>query len=104
MLLATPPVEKLFQENGIMLDDKIDTVVITFDQTINYEKLTRPAPSFEMAATSSLPTQFQLSHRGWVYTDYGAMCAFITASTGKNRNIWENLTGKLWIIYWIEQG
>lgn len=84
-LLATPPVEKLFQDNGIMLDDKDpDTVVITFDQTINYEKLTL-ACTFIRNGCDFIATHpdFNCPTEDGFIPDCGAMCAFITASTGK---------------------
>jgi HAD superfamily hydrolase (TIGR01450 family) len=84
-LAATPIVEKQFQSDGIILEDKHpDAVVIAFDKTLTYEKLTL-ACTFIRNGSDFIATHpdFNCPTEDGFIPDCGAMCAFITASTGK---------------------
>lgn len=83
-LLATPAVEKDFCDSGIHLDDKNpDAVVMAFDITLNYKKLTL-ACTFIRNGCDFIATHpdFNCPTEDGFIPDCGAMCAFITASTG----------------------
>lgn len=83
-LLATPVVEKHFLDNGIQLEDKKpDAVILAFDTTLNYEKLTK-ACTFIRNGCDFIATHpdFNCPTEDGFIPDCGAMCAFITASTG----------------------
>lgn len=83
-LLATEEVYRQFAENGIKLvSDNADAVVITFDKSLTYDKLSHACELIrngsEFIATHpdiNCPTE-----DGFI-PDCGAMCALITASTG----------------------
>ncbi len=83
-LLGTPILEKDFQDKGIELtEDNPDAVVVGFDTTLNYEKLSQACtlirsgiPFIATHPDNNCPTE-----TGPI-PDCGAMCAFITQSTG----------------------
>jgi 4-nitrophenyl phosphatase len=84
-LLATPIVEKHFINSGISLDDKEPAaVVVSFDITLTYEKLNIACAhirnGIDFIATHP---DFNCPTEDGFIPDCGAMCAFITASTGK---------------------
>ncbi|HHU78642.1 MAG: HAD-IIA family hydrolase [Caldicoprobacterales bacterium] len=82
-LLGTPALEKDFSDNGIRLTDKDpDAVVVGFDTTLTYEKLSKACtlirnnvPFLATHPDNNCPTEFG------PIPDCGAMCAFITRST-----------------------
>lgn len=83
-LLAAPDVEKHFLNNGIILEDKNpDAVVLAFDTTLNYQKLTL-ACTFIRKGCDFIATHpdFNCPTEDGFIPDCGAMIAFITASTG----------------------
>lgn len=83
-LLGTPALEQDFENNGIQLTDTHpDAVVVGFDTTLTYEKLEKACtlirsqvPFLATHPDNNCPTEF-----GYI-PDCGAMCAFITQSTG----------------------
>ena len=99
-LLGTPPLVKDFEDAGINLfkpevDEKEgfvpcdttnipDIVVIGFDKTLTYEKLTNACTYIRNGALF-LATHLDINcpMKGGFIPDCGAMCALITLSTGK---------------------
>ena len=83
-LLGTPLLEEDFQSRGIRLtEDNPDAVVVGFDTTLTYEKLSKACafirngvPFIATHPDNNCPTE-----DGFI-PDCGAMCAFITQSTG----------------------
>lgn len=84
-LLATPIVEKHFRDSGIFLDNtNPDAVVIAFDTTLTYEKLTLACTLIRNGCDFiATHPDFNCPTEDGFIPDCGAMCAFITASTGK---------------------
>jgi len=83
-LLATQIVEDHFRESGIRLSkENADAVVLTFDMTINYDKLNQACRLIRNGRDfiASHPDLNCPTEDGFI-PDCGAMCAFITASTG----------------------
>lgn len=83
-LVGTPLLEECFSAAGIRLsDEKADIVVIAFDTTLTYEKLTK-ACTFIRNGSIFLATHPDLNcpTEDGCIPDCGAMCAMITASTG----------------------
>lgn len=88
-LLAPPAVEENFRNSGIQMDDQNpDAVVVAFDTTINYEKLTL-ACTFIRNGSHFIATHpdFNCPTEDGFIPDCGAMCAFITASTGEKPKV-----------------
>lgn len=84
-LLGTPALEKEFTDGGIRLvDDNPDIVVAGFDTTVTYDKLSK-ACAFIREGSVFLATHpdFNCPTESGFIPDCGAICAFITASTGK---------------------
>lgn len=83
-LVGTPMLHDDFEKNGIRLvQDKPDVVVVGFDTTITYDKLSR-ACKFIREGAPFIATHLDLNcptENGFI-PDCGAICAFITASTG----------------------
>ncbi len=83
-LLGTPMLYDDFEKRGIRLvQDKPDVVVVGFDTTITYDKLCR-ACKFIREGAPFIATHLDLNcptEDGFI-PDCGAICAFITASTG----------------------
>lgn len=83
-LLSTQIVEDHFRESGINLSkEDADAVVLTFDMSINYDKLTQACRLIRNGRDfiASHP-DFNCPTEDGFIPDCGAMCAFITASTG----------------------
>ncbi len=84
-LVGTPPLVECFKEAGIKLvDDKPDIVVIGFDTTLTYEKLSN-ACTFIREGALFLATHLDINcptETGFI-PDCGAFCAAISLSTGK---------------------
>lgn len=83
-LLGTPMLYDEFRNGGIRLvQDKPDVVVVGFDTTLTYDKLCC-ACKFIRQGASFIATHLDLNcptEDGFI-PDCGAICAFITASTG----------------------
>lgn len=83
-LLGTPMLEEDFARRGInLVQEEPDLVVVGFDTTITYEKLTI-ACDFIREGKPFIATHPDLNcpvEDGFI-PDCGAICAFITASTG----------------------
>lgn len=83
-LLGTPMLVDDFTRRGVQLvDDHPDIVVAGFDTTITYEKLTK-ACTFIRNGAPFIATHpdFNCPTEDGFIPDCGAICAFITASTG----------------------
>lgn len=85
-LLGTKPLTDSFIEGGIKLvtDEKPDIVVVGFDQTLTYEKLSKACTYIREGAVF-LATHLDINcpvKDGFI-PDCGAICAAITLSTGK---------------------
>lgn len=83
-LLGTPQLEESFRQAGIRLTGgKPDIVVIAFDTTLTYEKITK-ACTYIRNGSLFLATHLDLNcptEDGFI-PDCGSICAMITASTG----------------------
>jgi HAD superfamily hydrolase (TIGR01457 family) len=82
-LLGTPMLEEDFQNRGIQLtEDNPDAVVVGFDTTLTYEKLTK-ACTFIRNGVPFIATHpdNNCPMEDGPIPDCGAMCAFITKST-----------------------
>ena len=84
-LMATEIVEKHFYESGINLSsENADAVVIAFDTSLTYEKLTIACTLIRNGSDFiATHPDFNCPTEDGFIPDCGAMCAFITASTGK---------------------
>ncbi|MBO6133284.1 MAG: HAD-IIA family hydrolase [Lachnospiraceae bacterium] len=86
-LLGTPALKTSFAEGGIPLFEGSegipDIVVVGFDQTLTYEKLTK-ACTYIRNGSQFLSTHMDINCpiEGGFIPDSGAICAAITASTG----------------------
>lgn len=83
-LLGTPMLEEQFIEEGVnLVEDNPDLVVAGFDTTITYDKLTH-ACNFIRGGATFIATHpdFNCPTEDGFIPDCGAICAFITASTG----------------------
>lgn len=85
-LLGTKPLTDSFIEGGINLvtDEKPDIVVVGFDQTLTYEKLSKACTYIREGAVF-LATHLDINCpvQGGFIPDCGAICAAITLSTTK---------------------
>lgn len=83
-LVGTELLEKSFEDGGIRLtEDKPDIVVLGFDTTLTYDKMTK-ACTFIRNGALFLATHLDLNcptEDGFI-PDCGAMCAMVEASTG----------------------
>ena len=88
-LVGTPPLVESFQEAGIHpVNEKPDIVVIGFDTTLTYEKLSN-ACTFIREGALFLATHLDINcptETGFA-PDIGAIIAFIEASTGRRPDI-----------------
>ncbi|AGI38859.1 HAD-IIA family hydrolase [Thermoclostridium stercorarium] len=84
-LMATEIVEKEFLERGINLcTDDADAVVVAFDTSLTYEKLNIACKLIRNGSDFiATHPDFNCPTEDGFIPDCGAMCAFITASTGK---------------------
>ena len=83
-LLGTKPLAESFREGGIIMDEEQpDIVVVGFDQTLTYEKLTK-ACTFIRNGALFLATHLDINCpvEGGFIPDCGAICAAISLSTG----------------------
>jgi 4-nitrophenyl phosphatase len=83
-LAGTPLLEESFRQGGIELTaDKPDIVVLAFDTSLNYEKITRTCTYIRNGALflATHPDLNCPTEDGYI-PDCGSICAMITASTG----------------------
>lgn len=82
-LVGTPELEKDFRENGIPLTKDAKIVVVSFDLTLTYEKLSHACTLIRNGALfySTHPDLNCPVKEGFI-PDSGAICAAVTASTG----------------------
>lgn len=84
-LFGTPDLEQVFQAAGFRLDDRAaEVVVLGFDMTIDYAKLTRLC-DLVRAGLPYIATHPDINCpvKGGVIPDIGAMMALVEASTGR---------------------
>ena len=83
-LVGTPDLEAAFRKGGIELSEKAEIVVVSFDTTLTYEKLNIACRLIrEGAEFLSTHPDFNCPVEGGYLPDSGAICALVTASTGK---------------------
>lgn len=84
-LVGTDILKESFAKSGInLIDDKPDIVVLGFDTTLTYEKITRACTYIrEGAIFLATHPDFNCPVEGGFIPDCGSMCAMIEASTGK---------------------
>lgn len=83
-LIGTPDLEKRFAQDGIELSEEADIVVVSFDTTLVYEKLSIGCRLIRNGAEFlSTHPDFNCPVEGGFIPDSGAICALVTASTGK---------------------
>lgn len=84
-LMATDIVEKSFYNSGINLSsESADAVVATFDTSLTYEKLSTACALIRNGSDFiATHPDFNCPTENGFIPDCGAICAFITASTGK---------------------
>jgi 4-nitrophenyl phosphatase len=87
-LLGTPELEEQFIKEGIDLVEKDpDLVVVGFDTTITYDRLSRACTFIRQGATFiATHPDFNCPTEDGFIPDCGAICAFITASTGEENS------------------
>ena len=83
-LLGTPELEEQFIKEGIdLVENDPDLVVAGFDTTITYDKLSHACTFIRKGATFiATHPDFNCPTEDGFIPDCGAICAFITASTG----------------------
>ncbi|MDD4125817.1 MAG: HAD-IIA family hydrolase, partial [Eubacteriales bacterium] len=86
-LVGTPALEKSFSDSAVRLSDgtEADIVVVSFDTTVTYEKLKNACNLINNGALfySTHPDLTCPVKDGFI-PDSGAICALITAATGKS--------------------
>lgn len=85
-LVGTPALEESFVKGGINLSDgtKADIVVVSFDTTVTYEKLKNACMLIDKGAIFySTHPDFVCPVKDGYIPDSGAICALVTAATGK---------------------
>lgn len=84
-LVGTPPLEESFRQAGIwLIQEQPDIVVVAFDTTLTYEKLSNACTYIRNGALF-LATHLDINcptENGFI-PDCGSFCAAITLSTGK---------------------
>ncbi|ACR79846.1 HAD-IIA family hydrolase [Kosmotoga olearia] len=84
-LLATPSVEKMFVDSGIILDEKDpDVVVLTYDKTLTFKKISKFCGFVRdgISYIASHPDINCPTERGFI-PDVGSFMALIKTSTGR---------------------
>lgn len=83
-IVGTPLLEEDFRAKGVnLVQDKPDLVVVSFDMTLTYEKLSK-ACTFIRRGADFIATHMDINcptEDGFI-PDCGAICSLITASTG----------------------
>ena len=85
-VVGTPQLEQVFLDYGVKLSDgsEADIVVSSFDTTLTYEKLVKACDLIRNGAIFySTHPDFNCPVENGFIPDSGAICALITASTGK---------------------
>lgn len=85
-ILGTPSLVKEFEEAGFALDwDAPEAVVVGFDTTLDYTRLCRTAfwISIDLPFLATHPDLVCPTDEPTVLVDCGAICACLTAATGK---------------------
>ena len=96
-LVGTPDLEKAFERAGICLSDEADIVVISFDTTLTYEKVNTACRLIRQgAAFLSTHPDFNCPVEGGFIPDSGAICAMVTASTGKKPRYFGKPSEDVW--------
>lgn len=84
-MLATPSVEKMFVDSGIILDEKDpDVVVLTYDKTLTFKKISKFCGFVRdgISYIASHPDINCPTERGFI-PDVGSFMALIKTSTGR---------------------
>lgn len=83
-VVGTPDLERAFLKEGIELSEEADIVIISFDTTLTYEKVNTACRLIRNGAEFfSTHPDFNCPVEGGFIPDSGAICAMVTASTGK---------------------
>lgn len=83
-VVGTPDLVRSFEEAGIRVEEDAPIVVASFDTTLTYDKLEKACRYIrEGAEFFSTHPDFNCPVEGGFIPDSGAICALITASTGK---------------------
>lgn len=83
-VVGTPDLIRSFEEAGIRVEEDAPIVVASFDTTLTYDKLEKACRYIrEGAEFLSTHPDFNCPVEGGFIPDSGAICALITASTGK---------------------
>lgn len=83
-VVGTPDLIRSFEEAGIRVEEDAPIVVASFDTTLTYDKLEKACRYIrEGAEFISTHPDFNCPVEGGFIPDSGAICALITASTGK---------------------
>ncbi len=76
------------EEGGIPIDpENPDIVIIGYDTTLDYKKMTRVCDLVRGAALYRVPPRFQLPHRDRICAGYRAIIAFIEASARRRPDL-----------------
>ncbi len=83
-VVGTPDLIRSFEDAGIRVEEDAPIVVASFDTTLTYDKLEKACRYIrEGAEFISTHPDFNCPVEGGFIPDSGAICALITASTGK---------------------
>lgn len=83
-VVGTPDLIRSFEDAGICVEEDAPIVVASFDTTLTYDKLEKACRYIrEGAEFISTHPDFNCPIEGGFIPDSGAICALITASTGK---------------------
>lgn len=83
-VVGTPDLIRSFEDAGIRVEEDAPIVVASFDTTLTYDKLEKACRYIrESAEFISTHPDFNCPVEGGFIPDSGAICALITASTGK---------------------
>lgn len=83
-VVGTPDLIRSFEDAGIKVEEDAPIVVASFDTTLTYDKLEKACRYIrEGAEFISTHPDFNCPVEGGFIPDSGAICALITASTGK---------------------
>ncbi len=83
-VVGTPDLIRSFEDAGICVEEDASIVVASFDTTLTYDKLEKACRYIrEGAEFISTHPDFNCPVEGGFIPDSGAICALITASTGK---------------------
>ena len=84
-MVGTPDLVRIFEAAGICVEEDAPIVVASFDTTLTYDKLEKACRYIrEGAEFFSTHPDLNCPVEGGFIPDSGAICALITASTGKS--------------------